>query len=119
VTTRIDIIREWARSVPIDLREDLAARLLTKLDAFASSKLSGTLSSLYRFCESEAVDLELRLKADGRGHLAFYRVIDGARRVHEFDLEGDDDHSIHAALMRVKFPPVLSEEDRIRLETPR
>lgn len=116
---RISIVREWARNVPIDLREDMAAKLLDRLDRCSDLKLSGSLVLLYRFCEEHAIDLELRLKPDGRGYLFFYRPIDGARAGQEFDLELGDDHSIQAALMRVVIPPIRTEEERVRLETPR
>lgn len=76
-----------------------------------------TLRQLYAYCRENAVDAEIHIKPDGRGGMVFERGIDGARRYAEFDFERDAEHL--PALPTLNWKPVLTPEERVRLETPR
>lgn len=76
-----------------------------------------TLRQLYSYCHDNSVDVEIRIKCDGRCGMVFERGIDGARHYAEFDFERDVENL--PALPELDWRPVLTPEERVRLETPR
>lgn len=83
-----------------------------------------TLRQLYEFCREHALDCEAHVKPDGRMALRFDRYQDRAIFYVELDFDrgsaGEQTkHLPEYVMANLKIPPVVTEAERVRLETPR
>ena len=78
-----------------------------------------TLRQLSDFCREHALDCEGHFKPDGRMRLRFERYQDRAIFHVECDFDHRAEHLPEVVMAKFVVPVVKTQEERVRLETPR